>query len=297
MKLQTIVTYIFLLFAGLSSAYSMSPSANYSYKNLTDLNGYRQGFWTITGAMSSEEGYKKNQIIEEGEYHDNKRQGIWKKYFPTGDLKSEITYSDNHPLGDYKVFYVDGQVEEEGYWLVNRNTGDFKRYHENGKLSQEFLFNSTGKRHGEQKYYGENGKIVLSVEIDRGVVHGVYKTFYADGTIREEKRMTNGALEEGSLVNYPPTRKNTDMAQAPDLLKNETKPVQSDKPNLVAFDSNGNNTLYNKDKQVTQVGKFKNGRLRDGKWYRYDENGLLRRVEVYKEGRFIGYGIIDDSNN
>lgn len=297
MKLQTIITYIFLIFTGIGSAYSTSPSSDSSYKNLTDVNGYRQGHWVITGEMSREEGYNKNQIVEEGVYMDNKRQGLWKKYFPTGALKSEITYSDNHPLGSYKVYYSTGQVEEEGYWLVNRNTGDFKRYHENGELAQEFHFNTAGKRHGEQKYFGENGKVVLSVELYNGVVHGIYKTYYADGSIREEKRITNGVVEKESLVTFPPQKRNTDHAETPDLPRNETKPVESDKPNLVAFDSNGSNTLYNKDKQVTQVGKFNNGRLWDGKWYRYDENGLLRRVEVYKEGRFIGYGIIDDANN
>lgn len=266
-------------------------------ENLTDVNGHRQGYWRITGAISVEEGYRKNQVIEEGEYRDNKREGMWRKYYPTGSLKSEITYEDNHPMGAYTVYYPSGQVEEEGLWLINRNTGDFTRYHENGNVSQKFHFNSAGKRQGVQEYYFENGQLQMAVELDNGIVHGSYKTFYSDGSPQCEKRMTNGEVEEGSEVNFKPKSKSVESASLPELPRRETKPVTTDKPNLAEFKADGFNTLYNKNKQVTQVGKFIKGRLWEGKWYRYDENGLLKRVEVYKDGRFIGYGIIDDTNN
>lgn len=266
-------------------------------ENITDINGHRQGYWRITGAISVEEGYRKSQLIEEGIYLDNKREGVWKKYYPTGNVKSEISYEDNHPFGSYKVFYPNGEVEEEGMWLANRNTGSFIRYYESGQVAQKFNFNSAGKRQGMQEYYFENGKLQMQVELENGIVHGVMKTFYYDGSPREEKRMTNGELEEGSLVTHKSRYDSKYIESIPELPREEIKPKMADQPNLAEFKSSGTNTLYNINKQVTQVGKFNKGRLWEGKWYRYDENGLLRRVEVYKGGRFIGYGIIDDSNN
>lgn len=266
-------------------------------QNVTDTNGLRQGYWKIMGAMSIEEGYKNGQIIEEGAYIDNKRQGLWKKYYPTGSLRSEITYSENHPYGYYTTYYADGKTEEEGYWKANKNTGEFKRFHENGKPAQVFTFNSKGKRDGVQNYYYPNGKLQLSVELDNGVAHGDYKSYYPDGTLKEEKRLTNGEVEPGSVKTYEPKREFKIADETPDLPKSETIPSHADTPNLAEFQETGFNTLYNRNKQMSQVGDFIDGRLWNGKWYKYDENGILRKVEVYKEGRFIGYGIIDESNN
>ncbi len=298
MKLLIQISVLFVALFGFELQ-ANGPDINISGSkiNYTDSSGLRQGYWQITGDISIEEGYRKNQVIEEGEYLNNKREGLWKKYYPTGSLRSEINYSDNHPYGDYKTYYPEGNIEEEGTWLSNRNIGTFKRYHENGKIAQEFNFNTAGKREGEQTYYYATGVCQMKVELDNGVVHGLYKTFYPDGSPMEEMRMTNGVIEEGSLVAYKPKKKVKTDVEMPTLPRTETRPNTTDKPNLAEFKESGFNTLYNKDKQVTQVGEFQEGRLWNGKWYRYNENGILKRVEVYKNGRFIGYGIIEDSNN
>jgi len=266
-------------------------------QNHTDKQGYRQGYWVLHGGISSDQGYGAAQIVEEGEYLDNKRTGVWKKYYPTGVLQSEINYIENHPYGSYITYYPNSKVEEAGFWAANKNTGDFKRFHENGKLAQEFNFNSKGKRDGVQKYYFPNGELQCSVEIDNGVAHGDYILYYSNGVVREEKRITNGEVEPGSIKTYQLAKPLKTVIPAPELSHEETTPRQSDKPNLGVFKDTGFNTLYNRDRQITQVGEFLEGRLWDGKWHKYDENGILRRVEVYREGRFIGYGIIDDSNN
>ena len=39
-------------------------------------------------------------------------------------------------------------------------------------------------------------------------------------------------------------------------------------------------------------GAFKSGKLWTGKHYIYDENGLLERIDVYKEGAFSGNGVL-----
>jgi hypothetical protein len=40
-----------------------------------------------------------------------------------------------------------------------------------------------------------------------------------------------------------------------------------------------------------------NGRLYDGKWYRYNTDGILIRIEIYKGGKFIGLGVIGENEN
>jgi antitoxin component YwqK of YwqJK toxin-antitoxin module len=50
----------------------------------------------------------------------------------------------------------------------------------------------------------------------------------------------------------------------------------------------GKHTLYNKSRMITQKGTFKYGKLWEGKWFRYDENGFLGCIELYVEGEYIG---------
>jgi len=68
-----------------------------SVTNAFDENGRRTGYWIIDGSIKSMPGYSPNQVIEEGNYESNRKEGLWKRYFPTGKIQSEITYSRNMP--------------------------------------------------------------------------------------------------------------------------------------------------------------------------------------------------------
>lgn len=267
-----------------------------SGENTTDTNGLRQGHWVIRGFMTSLDGYKAQDIVEEGNYEDNHKQGLWKRYSPEGWLKSEITFVDNRPKGDYTIYYSNGKVEEDGAWVRNRNTGSFKRYYPNGKLQQEFEFTSTGKRNGVQKYYHENGQLELEVSVVNGKEHGMMRRYYEDGTLKEEKRMNAGILEEGSRKTYPKPGEEPEVIEMLDVADDaKTTTPTDDQPNeAMGFRPNGQNTLYNKANQTTQVGDFRNGRLWDGKWHRYNSDGILVRVEIYKAGKYVGSGVIEE---
>ena len=53
---------------------------------------------------------------------------------------------------------------------------------------------------------------------------------------------------------------------------------------------NGFYVLYNKARQKTKEGTFKDNRLMEGKKYLYDQNGFLLRTETYKNGFYAGDG-------
>jgi len=290
--------HLSIFFLGLF-LWSFSPASAVEEKlNFTDAQGRRQGYWKITGQMTFAKNFAPNQTIEEGHYVDNKRVGIWKKYYPSGELRSEINYENNHPRGEYRIFYPNGNLEEEGTWKGNRNSGSFVRYHENGTIAQKFFFLDNGKRNGVQKYYYDNGELQLSVEVENGVANGRYLSYYEDGALKSEKTVVNGKVDPDSVTEYPPQKEYfamTDMPDIPEDISGEGQDTQ--RADIGTFNRSGYNTLYNRNKQVTQVGEFKKGRLWNGKWHRYDAEGNLKRTEVYKEGKFIGYGHIADADN
>src|SRR5690606_5390743 len=120
---------------------------------------------------------------EEGSYENSRKQGLWKNFFPSGKVKSEIAYVNSRPNGTYRTYFENGQIEEEGNWQNNRNTGGFKRFHENGQTAQEFVFNDSGERDGKQVYFYENGQVMIEADIAARKEKFVDE-HYEDGSIK-----------------------------------------------------------------------------------------------------------------
>lgn len=290
-----IVALLFATLAYSSSQNSFSElSTTMDTVNQVNAEGKKYGHWIIYGYMKKDQTYADDSKVEEGRYQENKRTGLWKKYFPSGKIRSEITYKRNIPNGKYKLYYASGQVEEQGHWKNSRNIKDFKRFHQNGKVSQEFTFADNGKRNGEQRYYHENGQLELQVNIIEGKEQGKMVRFYANGDVKEEKVFNNGIVDEASIKKFEPKKPEVVVEETPEVpVKVTTAPV-NDKTNVEVFKRNGRNTLYNKNMQISQSGVFKNGKLWDGKWYRYNRDGILENIEVYRKGKYIGDAVIEE---
>jgi antitoxin component YwqK of YwqJK toxin-antitoxin module len=268
--------------------------------NHVDESGKRQGYWIITGYMTKDAAYSPEAKVEEGEYRNSQKEGLWKRYWPNGKLKSEITYEGGHPQGWYRTYYDTGVCEEEGGWWNNRNAGYLRRWHPNGQAQQMFNFDNNGKRQGLQRYFYENGNLELEVSVINGSESGPYRRYYPDGSLAEEKVFENGAVVPGSLKTYKPKSefKEAPVEKDPYDKKVGTEiaetPTTSVPNKAETFKPNGFNTLYNSAGQLSEVGEFKKGKMLHGKVYRYNSSGLLIRIEIYKNGKCIGNGVIDE---
>ena len=257
--------------------------------NIVDENNLKQGFWKIFGKMRRIPGYEPDQVIEQGEYGNSRKQGLWTKFFASGKIKSEIQYRNSRPNGAYRTFYENGQVEEEGNWKNNRNTASFKRYYENGQVSQDFAFNSSGKRDGKQVYFYENGQVMIEADITAGKETFV-KEYFEDGTVKAEKSFVDGKLDEANTKVYESKapvkdRDAEELKKAPiEIVKVE----ESEKSNIGGFNGEGQHKMYNRNKEISKDGFFKDYRLIDGLNYQYDSNGILIKIKRYKDGRYIG---------
>lgn len=112
--------------------------------NFTDVNGKKQGQWIFFGRHNPKAGYRLEQKISEGRYKDNKKQGVWIDYFPSGNIKNKITFKDGRPNGPTSLYFQDGNIKEEGNWLNNRWVGNYKSTNENGDVI-EIIFDDSGK--------------------------------------------------------------------------------------------------------------------------------------------------------
>lgn len=295
MKKITLVLLFITCQIGLAQSFEL---LNRDTINLTDAQGKRQGKWIIYGKMKNLPNFPPEAKVEEGKYLDSRKTGPWKEYYANGNVKNKITFENNRPNGYAIMYHENGKIAEEGLWKNNRWVGEYKLYHENGQVAQEFQFNATGKREGVQKYYYENGQLMIEGDWKEGKEAGMLKEYYENGDIKAEKNFKDGNLDPATTKTYEP-KKPIPVSKEP-LAKAEPKVVvkADEKPNLPQVIDlktiTGRHTLYNKNKQIAKDGEFYNGRLMDGKVYHYSGDGILTRIAIYKEGKYIGDGVIED---
>ncbi|HOP43014.1 MAG TPA: toxin-antitoxin system YwqK family antitoxin [Flavobacteriales bacterium] len=264
--------------------------------NRVDELGRKQGWWRIVAPAKDKPGYQDGQLVEEGQYTNSKRVGVWRSYWPNGEPRSVITYQLGRPRGEYTLYYPSGRTEETGTWDYDRNTGTFKRWHPNGKLAQEFVFDEHGMRDGQQKYYHDNGQLAVDVTIRQGREEGTLKRYYNNGDLQQVAEFNGGVINEANSRYLKPARQVQPEA-VPDVPVKAAPAVEPEEgTNVTLFKRNGYNTLYDKQLRITQQGEYREGRLWNGRFYRYDRNGLLYRIEVYQEGRYIGDKPITDED-
>jgi len=263
--------------------------------NFTDANSKKQGKWIIFNRTLHKPDYADDQKVEEGRFADSKKTGIWKEFFPNNSLKSKITYENNRPSGYAVMYHDNGKIKEEGLWKNNRWVGDYKLYYENGQVQQEFKFNATGKREGPQTYYYANGQPMIEGNWTEGKEAGLLKEYYENGDIKAEKNFNGGTLDIASTKTYEPTKPIVKITEKVEIAAPPVIAQKNEKDNLgKQFNGEGYWKLYNANKQVSKDGTFSKNRLMDGKVYYYSPDGILTRVAVYKDGKYVGDSVIEE---
>jgi antitoxin component YwqK of YwqJK toxin-antitoxin module len=228
--------------------------------NRKDANGKKQGPWHIFGKSRTHSGYPPEAIIEDGIYQNNRRIGVWFKYYQNGRLKARIQYKNGRANGIYVTFYQNGNIEEEGEWNRNRNNGCFLRYFENGCLQLERYIDAAGKP--ERSFY-----------------------YQEDCNKPSDLRGTLKLSSVAGVVTYPKPEPIIDprpLRPPYPIPPKKTPPCE------------GYQKRYDNNKQIEFDGEFRRCKLWNGKWYKYDTNGLLIKVEIYKNGTYAGDGVIEE---
>lgn len=286
--------YILITVCGASLAQSQSSEAfGNDTINRIDADGKKQGKWILMGKHKPGTCYQLEQKIEEGKYQDNRKLGIWVEYFCNGNMKNKLTFVNGRPDGYAIMYHENGKISEEGNWKNQRWVGNYKLYYDNGQVQHEFVFNATGKREGAQKYYYDNGQIAIEGNFANGKESGLIKEFHENGDLKAEKNYADGNVDVASIKEYAPKKPLVKKSDVPADNAPKIVVAKDEAPNEAVKKTgpmvlNGQQTLYNRNKQITKDGLFKDNRFMDGKAYIYDDNGILMRVAVYKNGIYVG---------
>jgi antitoxin component YwqK of YwqJK toxin-antitoxin module len=281
---------ICLLFLGNCFArFDVSVSSQYEGINQRDQQGKKQGKWIYFGKDRPEEGYPSEGKIEEGFYKDDRKEGVWIKYYNDGETpKLKGFYINNRPQGEFVKIYPNGKVKEKGSFFKNSYQDSLKRYYENGQLEYEAFYSQSGKENGVVRYYFPNGQLEFEYTASEGVPTGVATRYFENGDVNEQLVYgSDGAVEKSQdyeMVN--PAKKVKD----PGAVVQVAPKVVNPKTKGITFEPNGYNKIYNANDEIWQDGTFKNGQLWDGKVYEYDKDGILLKVEIFKNGNYHSDG-------
>ncbi len=245
--------------------------------NRKDAENKKQGTWVKLDVAGN--------LEEKGEYINNFKEGLWYGYYPSGKLKHEITYTSNRPDGPAKFYYEDGKISEQGLWKINKWVGEYKYYHENGSLAYDWKYNETGKRTGEQKYYYPDGSLMIKGDWNDGKKEGVLTEFHPDGSIRSQMSFLEGKVDVASIKEFEIGQKPSQKLVAP-----KTQEVTESKPNnekIGAFTKTGYFKTFNEFKKIDREGDFVNGKFMTGKRYIYNDEGVLTRTLIFKDGKVV----------
>lgn len=277
----------FMIFPLLVQATSPENNIEQDNINQKDEQGRKQGKWVILGKDKPSKGYPAENKIEEGNYKNDRKTGLWIMYYKDGTVKLEGEFKNGRPKGNYTKYHPNGEKMESGTFTGRKYVGTLKRYHENGQVAQEMTFNEEGKTEGKVTYYYENGQKEFEFTTENGVEKGNATRWYKNGNVKEEIVYADGAVKESVKKDRvdPAFKENNSNAKDAPTMAGTTNPAQKKV-------KDGYNKLYNKNQELWMDGEFKNGKLWNGKLYIYDADGILMKIEIYKKGKYFSDGVL-----
>lgn len=194
---------------------------------------------------------------------NGQRQGLWKEYYPTGELRSKGKYKNSKPIGDWYFYFTDKSIEIEGTY---NNKGN--------KQDQWVWYYPSGDTMIVANYEDDDldGRYVEYDEAGQPLVVGTYIAGYEEGTwyYRNGTAVETGTYEGGKREGL---WKSTFNGTQTSFEIRYEQDVRTGK--YVAYWENGN---------IKAMGKYENG-LQDGSWTYYNEDGILFLTTIFKDGK------------
>ncbi|MEZ4922080.1 MAG: hypothetical protein R2780_02805 [Crocinitomicaceae bacterium] len=252
------------------------------------IDGLKQGYWITYGKDFPEKGYPSSGKIEEGPYVDDRKHGMWTKYFEDGVTpRLKGNYRNNRPYGEFIKYHENGKEREIGTYTDKKMVGDYLVKNADGIVTQRKTFNVGGKEEGKVEFFYDDGSPQMVMTKKDGVTVGEAITYWPNGDIKkiivydESGEITK--KEERDMVNPDKGQKEVAGTGGPSGDKGI---IKDGKP----FSRDGYNKLYNTNDEIWMDGEFKSGKLWNGKLYKYDADGILLKIEVWKEGKYHSDG-------
>ena len=193
----------------------------YFFKGIPD--GIRREY-SIDGQVVKSYMFRNGILVGEGIVDDDgKKQGDWKEFYETGELRAAGKYIDSRPVGKWKYYFENGKIEITGeYTRKGQKDGEWVWYHPNGNIlcienyviglleGESFTLTIDGDtlergvyleglEDGKWIYF--NDSVLVEGSYNLGKKSGVWKTYYPNGKLKRFESYHDDELD-GKCVYY-----------------------------------------------------------------------------------------------
>ena len=245
--------------------------------------------------------HKNGQPAIIATYYHNKAEGIRREFDENGNVTKGYVFSNGILLcegitdmeglrqGRWKEFYETGELKSEGNYQNSNRTGLWKFYFPNKTIEVSGSYDKKGRMDGEWKWYYANGELMRTEEYTNGILDGDYREYDENGNTLTEGRFEDGTEEGHWIYRRGPSIEEGDYF---DGMRTGLWKIWHEEGNIAAEINyeqdlmNGKYTIYYENHVIKRTGKYVNGE-RDGIWYDYYDTGELFLTTLYKDGKEI----------
>lgn len=123
-------------------------------------------------------------LLAEGQYKGQKRQGFWKFYGEGEYLFMTETYQNGDRIGETLIYSREGKVIQRIPYKNGLIDGERIHYYPYGNVLAKYTY-VDGKLHGPYSYFYETGQKNEEGFYKDGKAHGLWRSYEEDGSFEE----------------------------------------------------------------------------------------------------------------
>lgn len=232
-------------------------------------------FYNERGEIEKALIYNDNgKVVSEGFLtEDGKKEGLWKNYFESGEVRSVGNFKNNRQTGEWHFLFGGGVPEQIGNFVNGQFDGEWKWFFKNGKplRVEEYV---KGKREGKYIEVDESGDTTAVGNYVDGEMDGYWVLQVGDNV---EKGKYSVGLKEGEWKEY------------------YSNGVVKSVGNYVQGNPDGKFLVYYESGKLKEEQFYVNG-FKEKTWRKFDELGAVSLIIAYEndmEKRINGIKVED----
>lgn len=229
------------------------------------------------GRVVSSKIYSNGKVVGEGIVEKNGlKNGFWKEYYQTGELKSEGKYKNNTKIGEWKYYHKNGQLEQTGFYINGKPDGEWNWFYKSGNLLRKEIY-IEGLEEGISVEYSDSGAIITKGNYEEGMKQGQW--IYEMGDHKEIGAYKDDLLDGEWLYYY-----NNKIIMFKGSYFNDI-PI-------------GRHTYWYENGVLKEFGDYKNGK-KTGDWFYYNSHGGVNIIINFSDGlerSYNGYEFSPEHN-
>lgn len=193
--------------------------------------------------------HSNGKTEQEGQYKNNKPDGVWKFYHYNGKLNHTGKYVNGFREGEWVSYYDTGNLHEIGNYTNDKKNGTWKTYSDvtkkiiaevsykndkrvgswkrldihTGAVSEIGNYNNNGDKNGTWKKYHSNGKLKEEVYYENGIKMGKTIGYHFNGKLFYEGAYNSKGKSTGEWRYYSENGKLTNITKYEDGIIIEQK--------------------------------------------------------------------------